>query len=151
MTRKASEFDLGARLAAIRARHGVSQGTAARRADLAPGYLSRIENGHVQPTFATVLRVLEALQADLEELHSPDDGAPRLRPGCPVTASGCCLVRLVRGNAEVARAEGREVYAQREVRLLNRLAAFMRRASPERVRAIEMLVEELLAKHDVAS
>jgi len=61
------------------------------------------------------------------------------------------VVRLVRGNAEVARAEGREVYAQREVRLLNRLAAFMRRASPERVRAIEMLVEELLAKHDVAS
>jgi transcriptional regulator with XRE-family HTH domain len=146
MARNSSEFELGARLASIRARHGVSQGTAARRAELAPAYLSRIENGHVQPTFATVLRVLDALHADLEELRSPDDQAAHHRPGCPVTDSGCCLVRLVRGNAEVARAEGKEVYAQREVRLLNRLARFMRDATPERVRAIEMLVEELLEK-----
>jgi transcriptional regulator with XRE-family HTH domain len=146
MARNSSEFDLGARLAAIRARHGVSQGTAARRAELAPAYLSRIENGHVQPTFATVRRVLEALHANLDELRSPDDEAHDHRPGCPVTDSGCCLVRLTRGNAEVARAEGKEVYAQREVRLLNRLARFMRDATPERVRAIEMLVEELLEK-----
>lgn len=148
MTRNSSDFDLGARLAAIRARHGVSQGTAARRAELAPAYLSRIENGHVQPTFSTVMRVLDALHADLEELRSPNEGPAHHRPGCPVTASGCCLTRLVRGNAEVARAEGKEVYAQREVRLLNRLAAFMRRGTPERVRAIEMLIEELLVREE---
>ena len=90
--------------------------------------------------------MLDALHADLEELRSPDDGPAPHRPGCPVTASACCLVRLVRGNAEVARAEGKEVYTQREVRLLNRLARFMRDATPERVRSIEMLVEELIEK-----
>jgi hypothetical protein len=32
----------------------------------------------------------------------------------------------------------------REVRMLRNLARFMRKASPERVRAIELLLEELL-------
>ena len=141
-----SEFDVGGRLAAIRARNGVSQGNVARRAEIAPAYLSRIETGHVHPTFATVMRLLDALHADLEDLRSPDDDRPHHRPGCPVTQSGCCLTRLVRGNAEVARAEGREVYSPREMRLFRQLATFMRTATPERVRAIEVLLEEMLQK-----
>ena len=144
MTRSSSEFDVGARLAAIRARHGVSQGVVARRAEIAPAYLSRIETGHVHPTFATVLRVLDALHADLEELRAPDDDRPHHRPGCPVTMNGCCLTRLTRGNAEILRSDGREAYTLREVKLLRQLATFMRTASPQRVRAIEMLFEELL-------
>ena len=144
MTRNSPEIQVGLRLAGIRANRGLSQGTVARRAELSPAYLSRIETGHVHPTFTTVMRVLDALQADLEELRAPDDVRPRTQPACPVTGHGSCLLELVRSGAELARAEGHEMYSLREVQLLRELATFMRTATPERVRAIEMLLRELL-------
>ena len=70
----------------------------------------------------------------------------RIHAGCPVTASGGCLLELIRTSADVARSEGREVYSIREVQILRDLAAFMRNGTPERVRAIEMLLAELLGK-----
>ena len=66
--------------------------------------------------------------------------------GRPVTAHGQCLLAVVRTEAEVARAEGREVYTMRELAILKDLATFMRKGTPERVRAIEMLLQELLGK-----
>jgi transcriptional regulator with XRE-family HTH domain len=146
MTRNTSEFDVGARLASLRAGRGQSQSTTARLAELSPAYLSRIESGHVHPTFATVLRVLDALRADLPDLRAADDVRPRSRPACPVTAHGGCLLELTRAGAEVARADGRETYTLREIQILRDLAAFMRSAAPERVRAIEMLLQELLRR-----
>jgi transcriptional regulator with XRE-family HTH domain len=116
----------------------------ARRAGLPASYLSRIETGHVHPTFATVRRVVEALHAGLDEITAPEDLRPKPGTTCPVTAQGHCLLELLRSEIEVARAEGREVYSVREVRMLRNLARFMRKASPERVRAIELLLEELL-------
>jgi len=144
MTRNSPEFEVGPRLAGIRANRGVSQGTIARRAEIAPAYLSRIETGHVHPTFTTVMRVLDALHADLDELLAPDEVRPRGHPRCPVTSQGHCLLEVVRTSAEIGRAEGRETYSIREVQLLRDLATFMRTATPERVRAIEMLLRELL-------
>lgn len=144
LTRNSSEIDLGPRLASVRARRGLSQGTVARLAGLPASYLSRIETGHVHPTFGTVKRVLDAMHSGFEEITAPDDLRPTLATVCPVTGEGQCLLELIRSEIEVARAEGREVYSLREVKLLRGLARFMRKASPERVRAIEMLLEELL-------
>ena len=146
LTRNPSEVDVGARLASLRAGRGQSQGTTARLAELSPAYLSRIETGRVHPTFATVVRVLDALHADLGDLQAIEDARPRGRAVCPVTAQGHCLVEIVRGAAEVARADGREVYSAREIRMLRDLATFMRTGTAERVRAIEMLLAELIGR-----
>jgi transcriptional regulator with XRE-family HTH domain len=146
MTRNSSDLNVGARLAAIRASRGLSQGTTSRLAGLAPAYLSRIETGHIHPTFMTVIRVLDALHAGLDELRAPDDVRPKNHASCPVTAHGHCLLELLRTEVEVARSEGREVYSMREVRILQDVATFMRKATPARVRAIEMLLQELLAR-----
>lgn len=100
----------------------------------------------MHPTITTVMRVLDGPHADLDELRAPDDVWPRSRPACPVTAHGHCLLELHRTDAEVARSEGREVYSMREVRILRDAAIFMRTATPERVRAIEMLQQELLGR-----
>jgi len=67
-------------------------------------------------------------------------------PACPVTEDGNCLIQIVRNDPRVARAEGKEVYSPREVHLLRKLASFMRTAPAERVRAIEILIEELIGK-----
>jgi transcriptional regulator with XRE-family HTH domain len=96
LTRNSSELDIGARLAAIRAQRGQSQGTTSRLAGLAPAYLSRIETGHVHPTFATVMRVLDALHAGLDELRAPDEVRPRGHPSCPISGHGHCLLELLR-------------------------------------------------------
>ena len=146
LTRNSSEFDVGARLASLRAGRGQSQGTTARLADLSAAYLSRIETGRVHPTFATVIRVLDALHADLGELHALEGPRPRGHPACPVTDQGHCLLGIVRGAAEVVRADGREAYSPREIRILRDLAAFMRTATPQRLRVIEMLLQELIGR-----
>jgi transcriptional regulator with XRE-family HTH domain len=146
VTRNSSEFDLGSRLAAIRSRRALSQGTTARLSGLSASYLSRIETGHVHPTFSLVLRVMNALHADLDELVAADRIRPPHRAACPVTEHGHCLIQLVRNDPRVARAEGKEVYSPREIHLLGQLATFMRTAPPERVRAIEILIEELIGK-----
>jgi transcriptional regulator with XRE-family HTH domain len=148
MTRNSSELHVGARLAALRAQRGVSQGMVARRAEIAPSYLSRIETGRVQPSLPMLLRILDALHADLTDLRSPGGDKRPPTASCPVSGKGVCLLELVRREADVARAEGREVYSIREVNLLHDLAAWMRKASPERVRAIELLIGELLEKTD---
>lgn len=144
MTRNSSELDVGSRLAAVRAARGMSQGTLARLAELPPSYVSRIETGHVRPTFATVERLLGAMHAGLPDLTAADEVRPRGHPSCPITAHGACLLELIRSEVGVARSEGREGYSLREIRLLREMAAFMRKASPERVRSIEALIEELL-------
>jgi transcriptional regulator with XRE-family HTH domain len=146
MTRNSSEFDLGSRLAALRAVRGLSQGTASRLAGLSPAYLSRIETGRVHPTFATVLRILDALRADVEDLRAADRARPPSAATCPITSQGRCLLETIRTESEVARAEGREVYTMREVQILRDLATYMRTASAERVRAVEMLLQELLRR-----
>jgi transcriptional regulator with XRE-family HTH domain len=146
MTRNSSELHVGARLAALRAQRGVSQGMVARHAEIAPSYLSRIETGRVQPSLPMLMRILDALHADLTDLRSPGGEKRPPTAACPVSGRGVCLLELVRREAEVARAEGREVYSIREVHLLHDLAAWMRKAAPERVRAIEMLIGELIDK-----
>ena len=146
LTSISSELDLGARLASLRAGRGQSQGTTARLARLSPAYLSRIETGRVRPTFATVVRVLDALHADLVDLQTLESVRPHGGPACPVTAQGRCLLGIMRGTAEVVRADGREAYSLREIQMLRDLATFMRTATPQRVHAIEMLLQELIGR-----
>lgn len=145
MRAKASNPQVGRRLAALRARRGLSQGTVARLAGVAPSYLSRVENGKVQPTFPTLWRILRALRADFAELFGQESARAAEHAGCPVSRSGQCLLDLIRSDREVAGDPTRRLYSAREVRLLARLAAWMKDAPAERVRAVEVLLEALSA------
>lgn len=143
MPRRSAVPDVGSRLAAARRRRGLSQGTVARLAGIAPSYLSRIETSKVQPTFRTVLRVAGALKVSPEEIIGPgpvsqDDGA------CPISTSGRCMLDLIRSPAQVTRMTSGEVYTPREIRLLQRLADWMQGAGPDRLRAMEVLLDEML-------
>jgi len=134
----AAGLEVGRRLAGARLRRGLSQGTAARLAGIAPSYLSRVETGKVQPTMRTVLRVARAVKvsaADLLAVPSESKGCP-----CPVTASGRCLVDLVRTEAETAGRGTDETYTPRQIRLIRRFASWLRRLEPDRLRAIELLL-----------
>jgi transcriptional regulator with XRE-family HTH domain len=141
MTSKITHPDVGRRLAAVRLQRGFSQGAVARRAGIAPSYLSRLETGKVHPTFRMVARIAGALRIPMEELVATAASSKPRRGGCPVTKGGHCLLDLIRSERQ-ARRPGEEAFSPREIRLLQRLADWMQGASAERLRAMEIVLEE---------
>lgn len=152
MTAELPVSELGRRLASARLWRGLSQGTVARRAGIAPSYLSRIENGKVQPTFRTVLRVQRALRVDLREILACEKaGGPGWRGACPISRTGVCLLESIRPEREALRDKSGECYTPREIRLVRQLACWIKTVNPDRLRAMEVLMEDLAsgetAKH----
>jgi len=144
MTSEVSLPDVGRRLRAARLQCGLSQGTVARRAGIAASYVSRIETGKIQPSFRTVLRIQRALKLELEEILGPPE---EHRGPCPVSAGGICMLDLILSEKDVARRPGAakgEHYTPREVRLLHRVAIWIRHANPDRLRALEIVLEDLI-------
>jgi len=144
-TKDGKEVDVGQRLAAARLLRGLAQAEVARRAGLAPSYLSRIENGRIQPTFPTVLRIAGVMNADVAEIVERPAPTGDTRGPCPVTRRGTCLLDLVRPEADD------EHYSPREVRLLRGFASWIKSAAPDRLRAMEILLEELSSKGATAA
>jgi len=58
--------DAGALIREARRRHGVSQQTLARRARTTQKQISRIEQGQISPSVATLSKLLAAMGEDLE-------------------------------------------------------------------------------------
>ncbi|MCA8962016.1 MAG: helix-turn-helix transcriptional regulator [Planctomycetes bacterium] len=143
MPRDTTPPDIGQRLTAARLRRGLTQRIVARRAGVAASYLSRVETGRIQPTFRTVSRLLRAMKADLEELMDSSDGESK-DGACPLTVRGACLLDLLHADRSES-ATDEERYTPREIRLLRKLAAWVRAASPDRLRAMEVLLEDLMA------
>lgn len=70
---------LGARIRTLRRSKGLSGKEAAQRAGLSPSYLSRLENGHLSPTVATLTRLVQALGASLAEVFGSPEAGPVVR------------------------------------------------------------------------
>lgn len=136
MTGSTSPENIGQRLAAARLRRGLTQASVAERASLAASYLSRIENGKVHPTYRTITQILQALGADLHEIEGPQATSKRAGP-CPITEKGQCLLDLVHAGA------GPERYTPREIRLLRRFGLWLKSVEPSRVRAMEVILDDL--------
>lgn len=137
MTSEATAHEVGQRLAAARLQRGLAQSTVAQSAGLAPSYLSRIETGKVQPTFPTVMQIVRALGADPSEIMDVKPKVGKRDGPCPVTAKGRCLIDLIKPIAE------EEQYSPREIRLLRRFARWIKSSAPNRLRAMEILLEDL--------
>jgi transcriptional regulator with XRE-family HTH domain len=146
MTRETTLPEVGRRFSAARLRRGLSQGTVARRAGIAASYLSRIETGKIQPTFRTAMKILLAMDADADEIVGPHATRDRQKRGCPVSSEGRCLLDLIRQESLPAAGKGPESYTPRQIRLLRRMAGWIRHASSDRLRAMEILLEDLTPK-----
>lgn len=134
---------IGQRLAAARLRRRRSQADVARRAGIAPSYLSRIENGRVQPTYRTLCRVARALEIGFDELAGFDEESRHHGALCPVSEDGRCLLDLIRADTELARERHADSYTVRQVALLRRFAGWLRDQPPDRQRAVEVLLDDL--------
>lgn len=70
------EFDLGARLRALRERYGLSQRELARRAGVTNGTISMIEQNRTSPAVASLKKVLDGFPIGLAEFFATDFPAP---------------------------------------------------------------------------
>jgi len=68
---------LGRALRDLRNHAGLTQAQVAASADLDPPYLSRVESGDRDLRWSTVLRLLDAIGADLRQLADAIDRAER--------------------------------------------------------------------------
>ena len=141
MTRRS--IDVGKRISAGRRQRALSQETVARRARIHASYLSRIENGKVHPTVRTALRIATALRMPLDELLGP---SPPDRTGqpCPVSPQGTCLLELNDAGSDADRGASQDGYSPQQLRLFRRLTSLIQRSSPKSLRALEVLLSELV-------
>lgn len=70
-------FDVGARLRAVRAVHGLSQRELARRAGVSNAAVSLIEQNRSSPSVGSLKKVLDGLPMSLAEFFSDDPAARR--------------------------------------------------------------------------
>lgn len=70
------EFNVGARLRAVRIAKGLSQRRLAARAGVPHGQISMIEGNHSSPSVASLRRILSALPMSMAEFFEPDGGSP---------------------------------------------------------------------------
>ena len=143
MTHQSKLPDLGQRAAAHRSQLGLSQTAVAERAGLAPSYLSRIENGKIYPTVPTAQKIATALRLPLSELLAPTP-LRKKNQGCPVSATGACLIDLIDPKWEFGSKGRGERYTPRQIRLMRRFTALVREGSPDLLRSLEVVVGGLL-------
>lgn len=70
---------IGPRLRALRQARGLSAQEVARRANVTPAYLSRLENGHLSPTVSTLSRVVQAMGDSVGSLFGAGAAGPVVR------------------------------------------------------------------------
>ena len=70
-----TEMNLGVSIRKIRLAKGISQGEMQKRTGILRSYLSRVENGHTVPSFATLQRLAGAMDVTLSDFFALD-GAP---------------------------------------------------------------------------
>jgi hypothetical protein len=63
-----------------------------------------------------------------------------------VTDSGECLLDLLRHEKDGAQTGSGEAYTPRQLRLLKRFAAWLRRVGPDRLAGMELLLGQLLGE-----
>jgi transcriptional regulator with XRE-family HTH domain len=143
LARKSKKPDLGQRVAAHRSQLGLTQTVVARRAGLAASYLSRIENGKIFPTVPTAQKIATALRVPLSELLKPSPPQKKSK-GCPVTAKGACLIDLIDPKWGFSSSGRAERYTSRQIRLMRKFTALVRKGSPEQIKSFEVLVGDLL-------
>jgi transcriptional regulator with XRE-family HTH domain len=143
LARRPKKTDLGRRVSAHRSQLGLSQTVIAKRAGLAASYLSRIENGKIFPTVPTAQKIATALRVPLSELLGPTPSESK-KKGCPVTAKGVCLIDLIDPKWGFGSRGRAERYTPRQIRLMRRFTALVRKGSPELLKSLEVVVTGLL-------
>jgi transcriptional regulator with XRE-family HTH domain len=137
-------MSIGTRVMQIRNQKGITQRELSGRSGIAGSYLSRIENRHLDPRPKTLRKIAEALEVPLAEFfRDQDENLPGIQ--CLITASGRCVMDMIRASHGKAPQPGAEAYTPRHLQLL-RLAAYLIQSGDTRLLdALEVVLGALLS------
>jgi DNA-binding Xre family transcriptional regulator len=139
-------MSIGTRVMQIRNQKGISQRELSQRSGIAGSYLSRIENRHLEPRPKTLRKIAEALEVPLAEFFRDHDES-LAGVQCLITASGRCVMDMIRAGHGKTPQPGAEAYTPRHLELL-RLAAYLIQTGDTRLLdALEVVLGALLSSN----
>lgn len=145
-------MSLGKAVLNIRRQRNMTQRDVSDRAGLATSYLSRIENGHIQPTMGTLSRVAEALGVPMASLFRIGaEGSLAKAHKCPVSSSGDCIGELLRsthGKKPKPSKRGSVHYGKQELHLLRMTEYLALHGTQEIRRALAVVLESMIERTD---
>jgi len=136
-------MSIGTRVMQLRTQKGITQRELSERTGLAGSYLSRIENRHLEPRPQTLRKIAAALAVPVSEIFQ-ERPAQLGTLQCVITASGNCVMDLLRSNRGKPAAPHVESYNPRQLQLL-RMANYLIQTADARVLdSLDVLLSALL-------
>ncbi len=115
---------------------------------MATSYLSRLENGHVNPSIGTLSKISTAFGVPLSFFF---DSKASLEQGdrCPISPSGQCILELPFCSRKDCRGQrpkkAVECYSSQHLKTLSMCNLLLQTGKPKIVRSLLMVIESLLA------
>ena len=128
----------------IRTAAGLTQGDVGERANLATSYVSRIENGRVQPNVKTLQRLATALGVPVSDLFATT--GPPAPHRCPVSSTGQCIGEQIRTHSGRPPRGRKARYGKDELSALQMTDYLVRHGTREVRRSLTVLLEALMQR-----
>jgi transcriptional regulator with XRE-family HTH domain len=137
-------MSIGTRIIQARNLRDMSQRELSERSGIASSYLSRIENRRLEPRPKTLRRIAEALSVPLSELFR-EGRAGQAVSRCAITASGACLMEVLRSRRRKVQRPEIEAFAPRQLQLLRMASYLIQTGNTRLLDALDVLLGALLA------
>lgn len=136
-------MSIGTRVIQLRNQKGMTQKDVSERTGLAGSYLSRIENRHLEPRPQTLRKIAAALEVPVSEFFQ-DRPAGLGALQCVITATGRCVIDMLRSNHAKPSGGHGESYSPRQLQLLRMANYLIQTADARRLDALDVLLGALL-------
>ena len=137
-------MSIGTRIIQARNQRNLSQRQLSERSGIASSYLSRIENRRLEPRPKTLRRIPEALGVPLSELFR-EGRAGQAVSRCAITASGNCLMEVLRSRRRKVQRPKIEAFSPRQLELLRMACYLIQTGSTRLLDTLDVLLGALLA------
>ncbi len=137
-------MSLGRKILQLRVDAGKTQREISEVTGLAISYISRLENGRINPSVRTLDKISEALSVQVSSFF---DGESALETGdrCPVSPSGRCILDQPFVNRGRKPKSELECYSPEQLKALRMCSLLLQTGRPQIVRSLNTLIESLLA------
>jgi len=136
-------MSLGTRIMQFRNQKRMSQRQLSECTGIASSYLSRIENRRLEPRPKTLRKIAEALGVPVSELFQERPGAMGSLQ-CAITASGYCIMDLLRTGRGKPPQPGVESYTPRQLQLLRMANYLIQTGDVRLIDTLEVILGALL-------
>jgi transcriptional regulator with XRE-family HTH domain len=137
-------MSVGRKIQQLRLKSEKSQREVAETTGLAISYLSRLENGHLNPSVGTLAKISKAFEVPLSSFF---DSEPALEAEdrCPVSPSGICILDQPFVNRGRKPRNELECYSPQQLKILRMCSLLLQTERPRIVRSLHVLIESLFA------